>query len=86
MDAQRFDRMARAVARAAAAAGACWPDSRDRLRSPEHELARRGVTWASDPAHDLALARQLAAARARRPDPVLPAGALAPATGGLQAV
>ena len=41
-------------------------DSRDGLRSPEQELARRGVRWAIDPAHDRALAGELAAARLRR--------------------
>ncbi len=81
----RVDLVAKAVARVAAAAMAFWPDSRDGLRSSEQELAARGVRWATDPAHDLALARELAAAHARRPDPVLPSGASAPATGGLQA-
>ena len=81
----RVDLVAKTMARVAASVLACWPDSRDGLRSPEHELARRGVTWASDPAHDQALARELASARAHRAHPVPPAGVLAPATGGLQA-
>ena len=66
----RMDLMAKAVARAAAAVMASWPDSRDGLRSPEQELAARGVRWATDPAHDLALARELQAARTRRARPV----------------
>ena len=71
----RVDLVAKAVARVAAAAMAFWPDSRDGLRSPEQELAARGVRWATDPTHDLALARELEAARARRARPVPPLSA-----------
>ena len=59
-------RFATTMGRAATAARGWWPDSRDGLRSPEQELARRGVSWASDPAHDRELALELAAARLRR--------------------
>ena len=69
----RLRLVAQAMARAAAAAAVYWPDSRDGLRSPEHELAVRGVRWANDTTHDLALAHELKAARARRALPVPPA-------------
>jgi len=41
-------------------------DSRDRLHSKEHELAMLGVSWASDPVYDAALAREIEIARQRR--------------------
>ena len=63
--ARRFVSGLVAAARATAAMKS-WPDGRDGLRSAEHELAAHGVTWSSDPSHDLALARELVAARARR--------------------
>lgn len=77
----RLDQVAKAVARAAAAAVAHWPESRDGPRSPEQELAALGVRWGNDPAHDLALAREIAAAPARRARRVPPAVPLAPARG-----
>jgi hypothetical protein len=42
------------------------PDSRDKLRSKEQELAASGLTWATDPAHDEMLARQIESARLQR--------------------
>jgi hypothetical protein len=50
-------------------------DSRERLRSQEQELAMLGITWASDPVHDAALAREIEIARQRRRE----VDALAPA-------
>jgi hypothetical protein len=41
-------------------------DSRERLRSKEQELAMLGITWASDPVHDAALAREITVARRGR--------------------
>jgi len=41
-------------------------DTRERLHSKEQELAMRGISWASDPAYDAALAREIAVARQRR--------------------
>ncbi len=76
----RLDFVAKAVARAIALIVVHVPDSRDGLRSPEHELAARGVRWVNDPAHDLALARELAAARARRAHSVPPTSPFAPVT------
>ena len=77
----RLGLVAKAMVRAVAAVVVHWPASRDGLRSPEHELAARGVRWASDPAHDVALAREINAARARRALSVPPVS-LAPTTGG----
>ena len=69
----RADRPAPAWRRLTAVIGATLgrlaalvPDSRDGLRSPEHELAARGIRWASDPAADRALAEELRAASAAR--------------------
>ena len=76
-----LDLVAKALARAAAAALVYWPDSRDGLRPPEHELAARGVRWTNDPVHDRELAREVEAARARRALPVPPAAPLAGASG-----
>ena len=73
----RLDLVAKAVVRAAAAVVVYWPDSRDGLRSPEHEAAARGLVWTNDPDLDLTLVRELAAARARSAWPPAP---LAPAT------
>ena len=58
-------RLVAALERAAAAALRRWPDSRDGLRSPEHELAARGFTWATDHAHERELALELHASRRR---------------------
>jgi len=41
-------------------------DSRERLRSKEQELAMLGISWATDPLHDAALAREIEVARQRR--------------------
>ncbi len=41
-------------------------DSRERLHSKEYELATLGVNWVSDPAHDAALAQEIAVARQQR--------------------
>ena len=76
-------RLVATLERVAATAIRHWPDSRDGLRSPEQELAARGVTWATDGARDLELARELQAAHrhpARRaPVPVaMPTGISAP--------
>lgn len=56
----------RALVSALGRAAALVPDSRETLRCKEQDLAALGVTWASDPAADRALARGLLAARARR--------------------
>src|SRR3712207_3062056 len=59
-------RLGCALSRLAVGALRRWPDSRPSLRSPEQELAARGVAWASDPGHDLDLARELRLAQWRR--------------------
>jgi hypothetical protein len=41
-------------------------DSRDGLRSEEHELAVHAMNWTTDPAFDEALAHQIDAAQLRR--------------------
>jgi len=41
-------------------------DSRERLRSKEHELALLGISWTTDSVHDAALAREIEVARQRR--------------------
>jgi hypothetical protein len=41
-------------------------DSRERLGSKEQELAMLGISWATDPLHDAALAREIEVARQRR--------------------
>ena len=76
----RLDFLGKAVARATALVVVHVPDSRVGLRSPEHELAARGVRWVNDPAHDLALARELTAARARRARLVPATAPFVPAT------
>ena len=59
-------RLAAALEQVADRAIHAWPDSRDGLRSAEHELAARGVTWDADPVQDRELARELEVARRRR--------------------
>ena len=49
-------------------------DSREQLGSKEQELAILGISWAIDPGHDTALAREIELARQRRRT----AGELAP--------
>ena len=55
--------LARGVARGL---GAPAVDSRDGLRSHEHELAAHGITWQTDADDDRTLADQLRAARHAR--------------------
>ena len=77
--------LASAIRTTAASAMTYWPDGREGLRSAEHELAARGVTWRSDLSHDLALARELEAARAHRARRALAVPSLAPAAASVAA-